>query len=161
MQPINKAALALSLPLVLASCGLLGLPRGDVTGAIRGDQPQTGDVRLALVGLTGEGYENNNVDQLNIGTFNPQKRVYSISLPNTAAPGVYEVLAYVDLNRNKKFDANEPRTKRANRGLIYATSDTTFFGFTVKRGWNRFEGTTVSQTRPFSNYDLEWNTNSD
>ncbi|WP_051363629.1 hypothetical protein [Deinococcus murrayi] len=156
MQPMNKAALALGLPLALASCGLLGFPRGDVTGTIRGNQPQTGNVRIALVGLTGTGYENNAVDQLDIGTFNPQKRVYSISLPDTAGAGVYEVLAYVDLNGNKKFDANEPRTRRANRGLIYATSDTTFFGFTVKRGWNRFEGTTVSQTRPFSNYDLEW-----
>ncbi|WP_104989565.1 hypothetical protein [Deinococcus sp. NW-56] len=156
MPSINKAALALGLPLALASCGALGVPRGDVTGEIRGTQPQNGDVRIALVGLTGTGYENNAVDQLDIGTFNPQKRVYTISLPDTAKAGVYEVLAYVDLNSNKKFDAGEPRTARSTRGLIYATSDASLFGFTVKKGWNRLEGTMVSQSRPFTNYDLNW-----
>ncbi|MPY67204.1 DUF2141 domain-containing protein [Deinococcus sp. SDU3-2] len=156
MQSMTKAALALGLSLTLASCNLLGVPRGDVTGEIRGTQPQSGNVRIALIGLTGTGFENNAVDQLDIGTFNPQKRVYSISLPDTAKAGVYEVLAYVDLNNNKKFDANEPRTQRSTRGLIYATSDASLFGFTVKKGWNRFDGTTVSQTRPFGNYDLNW-----
>ena len=102
----------LALALSLASCGVLGVPRGDVTGSITGTQPQAGDVRLALVGLSGSGYENNAVDQLDIGTFNAQKRVYSISLPGSPKAGVYEVLAYVDTNGDKTYDVGEPRTAR-------------------------------------------------
>lgn len=153
---MKKTVSLLALPLALASCGLLGLPRGDVTGTINGTQPENGDVRLALVGVTGSGFENNAVNQLDIGTFNPQKRVYSISLPDNPKQGAYDVIAYVDTNKNNKYDSGEPRTKTDSRYLIFANQDVSIFGFTVKKGWNRVEGTTVTQGLPFNNFDLEW-----
>ncbi|EYB69352.1 hypothetical protein DEIPH_ctg008orf0075 [Deinococcus phoenicis] len=146
----------LVLPLSLASCGMFGLPKGDVTGSITGTQPQAGDVRLALIGMTGSGFENNAVDQLDIGTFNPEKRVYAISLPANPKAGAYEVLAYVDTNKDNKYTAGEPRTRNQGRYLIFATQDAGLFGFNVKKGWNRADGTTVTQGLPFNNYDLSW-----
>lgn len=153
---MKKSLSLLALPLALASCGLFGLPKGDVTGSIYGSQPENGDVRLALVGVTGSGFENNAVNQLDIGTFNPQKRVYSISLPDNPKQGAYDVIAYVDTNKNNKYDSGEPRTKTDSRYLIFANQDVSIFGFTVKKGWNRVEGTTVTQGLPFNNFDLEW-----
>jgi len=146
----------LAVPLALASCGVLGVPRGDVTGSITGTQPEGGNVRLALVGRTGTGFENNPVDQIDVGTFNPQKRVYAISLPNNPKQGAYDVLAYVDRNADGKYTSGEPRTRAQNRYLVYSNQDASFFGFTFKRGWNRVEGSTISQTMPFSGYDLSW-----
>lgn len=153
---MTKTLAWLILPLSLASCGVLGVPRGDVTGSITGTQPTGGDVRLALVGRTGAGFENNPVDQIDVGTFNPQKRVYAISLPGSPKQGAYDVLAYVDRNGDKKYTSGEPRTAAQNRYLVYSNQDASFFGFTFKRGWNRVEGSTISQTMPFSGYDLNW-----
>lgn len=153
---MNKNLFWLALPLALASCGPLGIPKGDVTGSITGTQPEAGDVRLALVGRNGTGFENNAVDQFDIGTFNPQKRVYAISLPTDPKAGAYDVIAYVDTNKNNKYDAGEPRTRNDSRFLIYSKQDVSLFGFNVKRGWNRVEGTTVTQGLPFNSYDLSW-----
>ncbi|WP_084051028.1 hypothetical protein [Deinococcus hopiensis] len=153
---MKKALPLLAAPLALAACSTLGLPNGDVTGSISGTAPAGGDVRLALLGRTGGGFENNAVDQVDVGTFNPQKRVYAISLPAAPRAGAYEVTAYVDSNGNKAYDAGEPRTTYQNRFLIYSNSDLGLFGFNVKQGWNRVEGSAVSQGRPFSGFDLRW-----
>jgi len=153
---MKRSLLLLTLPLSLAACATLGVPNGDVTGSISGTPPEAGNVRLALLGRTGAGFENNDVDQVDVGNLTGTKRVYALSLPPTPRAGAYEVIAYVDRNGNKGYDVGEPRTPYSNRFLIYSPQDAGVFGFNVKTGWNRVEGTTVTQGLPFNGFDLSW-----
>ncbi|MEW6422826.1 MAG: hypothetical protein AB1511_14060 [Deinococcota bacterium] len=158
---MKKSLSVLALPLVLASCGLLGLPKGDVTGSIYGSPTQTGDIRLALTGAAG--YQNNSVDQVEVGTFNPQKRVYAITLPSSPKDGFYELLAYVDSNpKNSKYDAGtEERTKSNGKVLVYSNSGTGNKDgsniLNLKPGWSLVQnGNVIKSGLPFNSYDLNW-----
>lgn len=153
--------LFLLAPLALASCGLFGIPKGDVTGSITGNAPTgKGTIRLALGSATVEGIQNSNPDQIAIDTFNPAKKVYAISLPSDAKNGAYDVFAYADANDNKKWDIGEIRTN-SGKTLVYSADG---LGkkdgsnvLNLQPGWTQLSGLSVTKTgKPFTDYNLSW-----
>lgn len=135
-------------PLALASCGLLGVPKGDVSGTITGTPEKTGDIKIAITGLTTDGAVSETPDQLTVGTFNTAKKVYTISLPENPAAGLYGVYAFTDVNKDGKFNVlTESRTKVDGQWLKYSAAD----------GWQLVKGLTVVKTgKPFTDYNLSW-----
>ncbi|MBI0446121.1 hypothetical protein [Deinococcus sp. DB0503] len=157
---MKKSLSLLALPLALASCGLFGLPKGDVTGSIYGSPNQNGNIRLALIGAAG--YQNNAVDQVDVGTLNPQKSVYAVTLPSSPKDGYYELLAYVDSKANNKYDADtEKRTQSNGKVMVYSANG---LGnkdgsnlLNLKAGWSLIQnGQVVKSGLPFNSYDLNW-----
>lgn len=155
---MKKTALLL-LPLAMASCNYLGIPDGDVSGNILGTQP-SGTIRMALRGTTLNGGQAPALDQGNLGTFNPQKRVYSISLPATPVDGGYELFAYVDSNGNNTFDSTEKRTSDSQTFAYSKDGTGSKSGenlLNLKAGWTQYKGATVVKSgTPFTSVDLNW-----
>ena len=146
--------LLLLAPLALASCGLLGTPKTyDVSGTISGTAPGS-PIKLALVGVSSTGAVNADVAQVAVTVFDARK--FSVDYPDSPAPGIYQVIAYVDANGDGKYNATEKRTENNGKYLIYSASDATVDSVTVKSGWNLFQGTTVTQPGRITNYDLNW-----
>ncbi|UBV42951.1 hypothetical protein LAJ19_01615 [Deinococcus taeanensis] len=153
-----KNAALLLLPLAVASCGYLGIPDGDVSGNILGTQP-AGTIRLALRGVTLSGVQTPALDQGNLGTFNPEKRVYAISFPVTPEDGGYELFAYVDTNKNNRFDSGEKQTD--TRNFVYSKNGAGDKSgkdvVNVKPGWTILNGGATGQNgTPFTNVNLNW-----
>lgn len=161
---MKKALSLLTVPLTLASCSTLGIPNADVSGNINGTQP-TGKIRLAFQGMTVTGYQAPVADQINIPTFNPEKRAYAVSLPASPANGAYELLAYVDANGNNRYDSadSEVRTGSTGKSFIYSKDGTGSKSGTdlmnLKPGWTLYNLSEVKVEKsgaPFTNYILNW-----
>ncbi len=152
------------LPLALASCNMFGVPNGDVSGNILGTQP-SGNIRMAFQGLTVAGFQAPVADQINIPTFNPEKRAYTVSLPTNPADGAYELLAYVDGAGSKPnhYDIGEQRTAVTGKTFIYSKDglgkkDGTSL-LNLKPGWTLYNVGTLKVEKsgtPFTGYDLNW-----
>lgn len=150
-----KKILALTiLPLALASCNMFGVPNGDVSGNILGKQPVDGTVRLAMRGITLAGFQTPVLDQGNIGTFNPEKRAYVISLPSKPADGAYELFAYVDANGSNTLDEKETRTKVTTTTFVYSKDGNSTLN--IRSGWNMYDGLTLQKNGTPFQYDLNW-----
>lgn len=145
-------------PLILASCDQLGIPNGDVSGTVTGTAPVgEGEIRMALRSITVSGVTNSNPDQVTLGTFNPAKKVYAISLPSNPENGAYDVFAYADKDNDKSWDVGETRTKLTGRGLIYSQNGNAVLN--LKPGWTQVQGPTpkvVKSGTPFRDYNLSW-----
>lgn len=143
----------LALPLALAACSTFGVPNGDVTGNISNAPVGQGTVRMALLGVTFGGTTNETVEQFAVTP--TDKGVYAISLPASPRDGGYEVIAYVDSDRDQQYDQGEPRTQSNGKTLVYTSSNVvgTFTG--LSKGWNLVQDGKVAQRgAPFRNYDL-------
>ncbi|WP_261664513.1 hypothetical protein [Deinococcus sp. Marseille-Q6407] len=107
------------------------------------------------------GITNSNPDQLALATFNPDKKVYSVSLPSAPQQGAYDVYAYADSNNNGRWDSGEPRARSAGKGLIYSAAglgkkDGSSLA-NLRPGWTEIQGLNVVKSgTPFSDYDLTW-----
>lgn len=157
---MKKALSLLTLPLALASCSTFGVPTGDVSGNLLGTQP-SGAIRMAVRGVTLTGVQTPVVDQINIPTFNPEKRAYAISFPANPAEGGYELLAYVDANGNNRYDSGETRTQNTGKTFVYSQSGSGDKSgrdlADLKAGWTLVNGTSVEKSgTPFTGYDLNW-----
>ncbi|MDR6220588.1 hypothetical protein [Deinococcus soli (ex Cha et al. 2016)] len=154
---MKKAALLL-LPLAMASCNYLGIPKGDVSGNLLGDQP-SGTIRLTLRGVTLSGVQTPTLDQVNLGTLNPDKRVYAISFPNTPQDGAYELFAYADTSKDDKYTDGEQKT--GSRTFVYSQNGVNKKDgsdvFNLKPGWTLMNGVTPGKNgTPFTSIDLNW-----
>lgn len=156
---MKKAALLL-LPLAMASCNYLGIPDGDVSGNILGTQP-SGTIRMALRGVTLSGVQTPALDQGNLGTLNPEKRVYAISFPNTPEDGAYELFAYVDGagSTANRYDNGEQKT--SSRTFVYSQNGGGDKSgkdvLNLKPGWTLMNGLTPGKNgAPFTSIDLTW-----
>ncbi|MDO4262901.1 MAG: hypothetical protein Q4C67_01765 [Deinococcus sp.] len=160
---MKKALMLLAItPLALASCDQLGIPNGDVSGTVTGTAPTgKGSIKLALGSLTLRGIGNSTPDQIALGTFNPGKKVYAISLPASPQEGGYDVFAYADSNSNGRWDNSEPRTRSSSRGLIYSAAgvgkkDGSSL-LNLKPGWTQVQNANVVKSgKPFRDYNLSW-----
>lgn len=160
---IKAIIFTLPLALGLAACDNLGIPDGGVSGNILGVQP-SGSVRLAMQGLTVEGISTPVLDQVNVGTFNPEKRAYAISLPPTPNDGTYELFAYVDNGATaNRYDSSETRTTVEPTFFLYSKAGTGDKSGNdcrnAKPGWTLCETLTLKAVKsgtPFTDYDLEW-----
>lgn len=154
---MKKLALLTLLPLTLGSCGLFGTPKTyAVSGTISGTQP-SGNVKMAVLGVSASGVVNANVGQIAIPTFDNNTKKFSVDYPSNPADGVYQVIAYIDANGDSKYNVGETRTKNNNMYLVYSKSGgtvETLLG--IKAGWNLVQGTTVTQPGTITNYDLSW-----
>ncbi|GGR95627.1 hypothetical protein [Deinococcus sedimenti] len=156
---MKKAALLL-LPLTIASCGYLGIPDGDVSGNILGTQP-SGTIRMALRGMTLSGVQTPALDQGNMGTLNPEKRVYAISFPNEPQDGAYELFAYVDGETGTKLRHDSGEQKTGSRTFVFSKNGSGDKSGTdllnVKPGWTLVNGLTPGKNgTPFTGIDLNW-----
>lgn len=156
---MKKAALLL-LPLAMASCNYLGIPDGDVSGNILGTQP-SGTIRMALRGVTLSGVQTPALDQGNLGTLNPEKRVYAISFPNTPEDGAYELFAYVDGETGTKLRYDSGEQKTSSRTFVYSKSGLNNKDgsdiLNLKPGWTLMNGVTPGKNgTPFTSIDLNW-----
>lgn len=151
---MNKTVVLLAVPLALASCSLLGVPNGDVSGNVLGKQPTEGAVRLAMRGATLSGFQTPVLDQGNIGTFNPEKRAYVISLPPEPADGAYELFAYVDTNRDNVFGPAEARTRGTTTTFVYSKGGNA--SLNVRPGWSLYEGLSLKKNGTPLTYHMDW-----
>lgn len=129
--------------LVLSACGLtpgVGGPQatGDLVDPDAPGWPDT--VLLALVGVSSSGeFEYSNQQQI---VDEDVLDGYVLELPNEAAQGAYEIVAYDDtaVLNNNQIDDGERVGGSDPKFLIYVTADTTmtFMGqsWTLLEGWN-------------------------
>lgn len=149
---MKKVALILALPLALASCNWLNNPttQFDISGSMNGATPSGGEIKLALVGAS---LSFNPIQNFDVAQINLANSKFTLDLPNqpTGLAGIYEVIAYVDANKNGKYDVGETRTKpNAANTLIYTAGT---------HKWVR--GSTVirendASVNRINNYDLSW-----
>ena len=133
-----------------------------MSGTVSGAAPAgKGTIRLALGSLTLGGVGTATPDQLTLGTLNPDKKLYTISLPASPRDGAYDVFAYADTNANSRWDSGEPRTQSSGKGLVYSAhglgqKDGSNL-LNIKPGWTQVQNVTVVRSgRPFTNYNLSW-----
>jgi hypothetical protein len=125
---------------VLAGCALFPLIGGpQVIGNLVGEWP--GGTRLALVGVSAEGQidYSNQTQIVDENIFDG----YLFALPETAAEGIYQIVAFEDSDADNKFSEAESLGNTGDRYLIYSASDKAvdFLGrnFVVRRGWNGYD----------------------
>lgn len=154
---MKKIALLAFLPLALGSCGLGGLPKGDVTGNINNIPTGQGTVRIAVLGVNFGGINNTSTDYLTVTP--TDKGAYGAGLPSPTGTGAYRVIAYTDKDDSKTFNAGDTATKDNGKLLVFIANDFTgnvIGGVTgLAKGWNLVEnGKLIKSGTPFNNYDL-------
>ncbi|ADV66232.1 hypothetical protein [Deinococcus maricopensis] len=148
--------LAAAATVALSSCSLLGNPNNpDVSGKLTGGFPADGSVRLALAGRSLNNFTT--VDS------SPTQIVdakilngYTLDLPSNLAAGDYTVIAFLDANKDGKYNVGETIVSDdGGKRLVFKTANDASY----RQGWNirRADGTV--QNQPLTGYDLTYKSN--
>lgn len=151
MDMRKSALLLLCVPLALAACGPQA-PKApgahNLTGTLSGNWGTGSDIRLALVGggfpsvIKNDGGRPQRLESAGVNTW-----TFGIDLPKIPdAVGVYQVVAFEDINGSAGLDANEVSTSARNQQwLIYSLKGGEFSAtswtpaMNVAEGWNVYD----------------------